>query len=329
MNQLITIAAIFVFAVQVLFVINFFYSIWYGKKQTTSQPMGCYYPGMDYANPCRDTVTGQVRSLLYSVGRMTTVNQGPINWVALVILAFGGFFVTGASNALNQVLEKDFDRLMARTADRPLAAGRMTVAEGVLAAGIMSMVGIMLLALFNPWAAFFGMLAMVSYAFVYTPLKRISPIAISVGALPGALPTLIGCVAFQGELTTLAFLLFSIQFAWQFPHFMSIGWLGFDEYKKAGYKLIPLKNGERDPYTGIYAVLYALLLIPLTWGMYYFGWAGMISAIAGTVLALVYAYFGWGLYKTQNRKGALRLMFASFFYLPLTLILFYVDKVAW
>jgi protoheme IX farnesyltransferase len=256
-------------------------------------------------------------------------NQGPINWVALVILAFGGFFVTGASNALNQVLEKDFDRLMARTADRPLAAGRMTVAEGVLAAGIMSMVGIMLLALFNPWAAFFGMLAMVSYAFVYTPLKRISPIAISVGALPGALPTLIGCVAFQGELTTLAFLLFSIQFAWQFPHFMSIGWLGFDEYKKAGYKLIPLKNGERDPYTGIYAVLYALLLIPLTWGMYYFGWAGMISAIAGTVLALVYAYFGWGLYKTQNRKGALRLMFASFFYLPLTLILFYVDKVAW
>ena len=142
---------------------------------------------------------------------------GTVNWVAVMILALGGFFVAGAANALNQVLERDYDKLMKRTADRPIAAGRMSVSEGVLTAGLLGILGLMLLALFNPWASFFGMMALLSYAFLYTPMKRISPAAIAIGAFPGALPMLIGCVAFQHELTSLALALFALQFFWQFP----------------------------------------------------------------------------------------------------------------
>ena len=129
--------------------------------------------------------------------------SGEVSLTAMLILAAGGFLTTGAANTLNQVLEKDFDRLMKRTANRPLAAGRMTISEAVLAAGFMSLFGISLLAVFNPWTAFFGTFALVSYAFVYTPMKRVSPGAVAIGAIPGALPTLIGCVAAQGELTWL------------------------------------------------------------------------------------------------------------------------------
>ena len=143
---------------------------------------------------------------------------GSIEWLPLLILAAGGFLITGAANTLNQVLEREYDAQMKRTAGRPLAANRMTVSEAVLAAGMMSMLGIILLAFFNPWTAFLGTLALVLYAFVYTPMKRISPLAVAVGALPGALPTLIGVVAAQGSITQLGIALFFIQFLWQFPH---------------------------------------------------------------------------------------------------------------
>jgi len=168
------------------------------------------------------------------------------SWLAIGILAMGGFWVTGAANALNQVLEKDFDKQMKRTADRPLASGRMKMGEAVLAAGFMSLLGISLLALFNPWTAFLGTLALVSYAFIYTPMKRVGPEAVVIGAVPGALPTLIGCTAAQGELSWLGVALFVAQFLWQFPHFWSIGFLGYDDYHKAGYQLVPHKAGSPD-----------------------------------------------------------------------------------
>lgn len=250
-----------------------------------------------------------------------------VSWWAVLVLGLGGFFVTGAANALNQVLEKDYDKLMKRTADRPLAAGRMTVSEAVLAAGLMAMAGIMLLALFNVWAAFFGMLSLVAYAFLYTPLKRYSTMAIPVGAVPGALPMLIGCVAAQGDLTPLAFALFSFQFAWQFPHFWAIGWLGYEDYRKAGYKLLPERNGERDPNTGLYASAYALLLIPLSFTLPLLGATGIWSAVFAAVLSLVYAALGVNLNRKKDRKSALYLMFGSLIYLPVVLIIFYLDKV--
>lgn len=252
---------------------------------------------------------------------------GSISWVSVSILAFGGFFVAGAANALNQVLERDFDKLMKRTANRPIAAGRMTVSEGVLSAGLLGILGLMLLALFNPWASFFGMMALLSYAFLYTPMKRISPSAIAIGAFPGALPMLIGCVAFQNELTSLALALFAIQFFWQFPHFGAISWLGFEDYQKAGFKFVAVKNGERDRTIGIQGFIYALCLVPIGWLPWYGGYTGIGSAIFLTVFALIYAWFGWNLHQKNDRKSAMQLMFSSFFYLPLALFALLIDKI--
>ena len=247
--------------------------------------------------------------------------------MGVFLLAVGGFLVTGAANALNQVLEKDFDRLMKRTADRPVAAGRMSISEAVMAAGLMSLLGITILALFNVWAAFFGMLAVITYAFIYTPTKRFSPLAVVVGAIPGAMPMLIGSVAFSGELTILAFALFAVQFFWQFPHFWAIGWLGFEEYKKAGYQLLPSKDGAADPTMGLQALWYSLMLCAVGFIPFYLGVTGLISAIIVAILALTLAGLGWQLYHKRDRRSALTLMFSSLIYLPVTLILFYIDKI--
>lgn len=253
--------------------------------------------------------------------------QGSIDWLAVLVLAGGGFMVTGAANTLNQVLEREFDANMKRTAGRPLASGRMTVSEAVLAAGMMSLIGISLLAFFNPWTAFFGTLALVLYAFVYTPLKRISPIAIPVGAVPGALPTLIGVVAAEGTITSLGITLFFIQFLWQFPHFWSIGWLGFEDYKGAGYKFIPEHNGQPDASVSLQALVYALCLVPVAVVPYLLGETGLISAIILVVLSLGYVVFAWKFYQKQHRKSALALMFFSFSYIPLGLIALFLDKI--
>jgi len=254
------------------------------------------------------------------------VAQGAINWIEIGILALGGFLITGASNALNQILEKDYDALMKRTANRPVASGRMDSSEALMLAGLMSTGGVFLLAMFNVWAAFFGMVALMSYAFIYTPLKRMSPIAITVGAFPGALPMMIGAVAFEGELTLMAFGLFALQFLWQFPHFAAIGWLGQEDYQKAGYKFVISAKGGRDRSAGIHSLVYALLLIPVGFIPYYIGMTGIISAIILTILALIYAWFGWNLYQKNDRKAALQLMFSSFFYLPIALFALFFDK---
>jgi protoheme IX farnesyltransferase len=261
-----------------------------------------------------------------SVMAFLIASSGSIEWQHIFILGLGGFLVTGAANILNEVLEKDFDKLMKRTADRPLAAGRMQVADAVMAAGFMSMSGITLLALFNPWTAFLGMLSLVTYSFVYTPMKRISPTAVVVGAIPGALPTLIGCVAAQGELTLLGWSLFAIQFLWQFPHFWSIGWLGFEDYKKAGYKLFPEKNGKQDTSPALQAFVYALLLIPTGLLPYYLGASGIVSAILVGIMSVAYAWFALGFYRQNDRKSALQLMFFSFIFIPVSLIVLYIDK---
>lgn len=262
-----------------------------------------------------------------SVMAYLIASAGPVNWLAIGILSLGGFLVTGASNALNQVLEKEYDRMMKRTANRPLATGRMTVSEAVMAAGIMSVIGVTLLALFNVWAAFFGMLALLLYAFVYTPMKRISPIAVLIGAFPGALPTLIGAVAVQGELTMLGLTLFALQFFWQFPHFWSIGWLGYEDYHKAGYKMLPSKNGQQDRNTGWQSFLYALFLLPTGLLPYFLGVSGLISAGIVLLLSILYVVFSWNFYQQNDRKAALRVMFFSFLYNPLVLIALFLDKI--
>ena len=160
------------------------------------------------------------------------------DWFILGMLTLGGFLVASAANAMNEVLEKDFDILMERTKNRPVATGRMKVSDAVMISGLLCLAGIVCLALINPITSFLGMISFVSYAFIYTPLKRYSTLAVPVGAVPGALPVLIGATACSGEITILGLVLFAIQFLWQFPHFWAIGYLGFEDYKKAGYKLV-------------------------------------------------------------------------------------------
>ncbi len=244
----------------------------------------------------------------------------------LVMLTLGGFLTTAAANILNQVLERDFDGLMERTKNRPLAANRMKVSEAVLMAGIAMVSGIGMLAMINPLTALLGTLSLLSYAFVYTPLKRYSTASVAVGAIPGALPVLIGTCAFEGTMSVLGLTLFGIQFLWQFPHFWAIGWLSFEDYKKAGYKLLPInEEGNIDQNIGLYSGMYALLLIPVC----YFGFINeprisVTMFILSIVLSVAYLVFCVLLQKRKDRKSAMSLMFSSFFYLPLILLVYLI-----
>ncbi len=266
-------------------------------------------------------------TVLFSAVMAWAVAAPVWEWRTFWLLLLGGFFVTAAANALNEALEKDYDRLMTRTAKRPMAAGRMSMSKGILVAGLMSVFGFLLLGAINLLAVFFGALALVSYAFVYTPLKRVSTAAIPVGAIPGAMPVLIGAVAADGTLTALGLTLFAIQFLWQFPHFWAIGWLGFDEYQKAGFKMVQEKKGKPDAQLGLQAAFYALCLGMVTWAPYVLGATGLVSAIVACLLSIGFARAGWKLYREKSRKAALSLMFYSLLYLPLVLIMFFVDKV--
>jgi heme o synthase len=258
--------------------------------------------------------------VVFTAGIGYVIGSGILfSWSALLTLSLGGFLITGAANALNQVLEKDYDKLMKRTADRPLAKGRMSVSTAVLYAGFMSLIGIFLLASFNPLTALIGTISLIIYAFVYTPVKRISSIAVLVGAIPGALPPMIGWVAATGELGAEAVMLFTLQFVWQFPHFWAIAWLGYDDYAKAGYYLLP-SGGERDKKAALQCLIYAGILIPISALL---GWYQMVNLGVTLVLlsaAVFYTYYAWRLYKSCTIKAAKELMFSSFFYLPIVML---------
>ena len=244
----------------------------------------------------------------------------PLDYVQLLILTLGGIFTTGAASALNQAIEKDYDKLMNRTADRPVAAGRMTASNAVLIAGFMSLFGVTFLAYFNPITGILGMISLILYAFIYTPLKRVSNISVTVGAIPGALPVVIGCTAANnGSLTILALGLFGIQFFWQFAHFWAIAWLADEDYKKAGFFLLPSKNGEKSKMVGIYCSLYTAAIFPFIGLLYFSNNMGGIAALLLTIVTLGYLYFCIQLAKNTERKTALQLMFAALAYLPLVL----------
>jgi len=246
------------------------------------------------------------------------------NMLAITILSIGGFCVTSAANALNEVLERDYDKLMKRTENRPLATGRMSVSSAVLIAGMMSVIGVTLLAFFNPWAALLGMISLITYAFIYTPMKRTTPLAVVVGAIPGALPVLIGCVAFQGEITALAILLFMIQFIWQFPHFWSIAWLGDEDYKNAGFNLLPSESGVKDESVGLLSLMLTLAFIPTYLTLWYLGDISLLTMVLCQTISTVFGFFSWNLYKKCDRKAALSLMFSSFAYIPAVFIIIYL-----
>lgn len=252
-------------------------------------------------------------------------SSGAIMYSQLFLLLSGGFFITAASNILNEVLEREFDRLMKRTSIRPLASGRMNVSTAVLLAGISAIAGMILLAAIDPLAVMLGSLALVSYAFIYTPLKRFSLWAVPVGAIPGAMPVLIGAVVAQGGITPLAIVLFAIQFLWQFPHFWAIGWLGYEEYKKAGFGFIPEKHGQVDPKIALHSMVYSLLLVPVVALPYILGFNHLITAVVLALITTGFAWLGWRLYQKQTRKEALALMFGSLIYLPVVMCLIWLG----
>lgn len=243
-----------------------------------------------------------------------------------ICLCFGGLFITFAANALNQCIERDFDKLMVRTALRPVADGRMSVSSSVLISGILCTIGVLLLALINSEAATLGMLSFVLYAFVYTPLKRYSTLAIPVGAIPGALPTLIAGVAACQGFTYEALCLFGIQYLWQFPHFWSIAWLGHEDYKRAGFKLIKDIDGKPDPKYGLYSSVYSAFSLIFILMFYLTDHLSVLMTVLLFFVIVTYVFFGWNLYKNNDEKAARKLMFCSIIYLPLMLILFLINS---
>lgn len=250
-----------------------------------------------------------------------------IEWMKIILLSLGGFLVTASSNTINQLIEKDTDKLMDRTKNRPLPASRMKPIEAYLIAGISGVVGIFILGVvFNPISGLLGALALISYAFIYTPFKKISPVAVFIGAIPGSMPLLIGWTAATGTIGLGGVILFSIQFFWQIPHFWSIAWLLNEDYKKAGYYLLPSADGKNRT-TALQNIPYLLCLIAVSILPYAFGFTGTVSLAVTLIAGLVFLIQGIQLATDISDKSARKLMFASFMYIPVVFIALVLDKI--
>lgn len=270
------------------------------------------------------------------------------NWWMICVLFVAGMLITGSANAINQAVEKDTDALMKRTATRPVASGRMSQAEAYTFAFIAGLLGVFMMGWFfkaddngfNWNAALLSAFSLFLYAFIYTPLKKINSIAVLVGAFPGALPCLIGWVAATNMIdpfgTVLAngkeysnaggWILFAIQFLWQFPHFWAIAWVAHGDYSKAGFKLLPSDKGPTR-FTAVQAIMYSVLMIPVGILPYYFGMSGQVSMwvlIACNVGMVIQSI---RLYKEMDVTAARRVMFSSYIYLPIVLLALLADKI--
>ena len=253
--------------------------------------------------------------------------HGNVNWTTLFMLTLGGFLLSGASGCINQIIERDFDKMMSRTMKRPLPTGRVTVNEAIIFSIACLLLSFAILTVFtNTLTVVLSFVSMVLYSFVYTPLKRVGPVAVFVGAIPGALPPLLGWIAATGSISHEAMIIFGIQFIWQFPHFWAIAWVADDDYKKAGFKLLP-SGGGKDLNTAIQIMVYTMFLIPLGLLPAKFGVTGLNSAIVATVCGVAFFAQTFSLLKTGDRKSALRIMFGSFLYLPIVQIAYLLDKI--
>lgn len=241
-----------------------------------------------------------------------------IDWARMGWLVLGGFLVTGASNGFNQVIERNLDKLMTRTGNRPLPQGRMSVTEALILASLMGASGIFILSYFiNPLSGILGASALLLYVLAYTPLKQVTPFAVFVGALPGAIPPMLGWVAATkgfGMLDLPAVILFTVQFMWQFPHFWAIAWVADDDYKKAGFRLLPTRY--RDKASAFQVVVYTVFLIPTSLLPLLFHMAGLVSAGITLLCGILFLMQAIRLYSDCEVRSAQRLMFGSFIYLP-------------
>lgn len=248
------------------------------------------------------------------------------DWLMIILLFIAGLLVTGSANAVNQVVEKDTDALMKRTAKRPVASGRMSVTEGWSFAIIAGLIGtIILWYFFNPLSAFIAAFSWFVYAFMYTPLKKISSVSVLVGAVPGALPCLIGWAAGQDELSAGGWILFAIQFFWQFPHFWAIAWIAHNDYTNAGFKLMPSVQGPTK-YSAIQSVIYSLVLVPVGVLPYLAGLSGIVSFWIVLAANLYMVWLCVQLYRQMTVSAARRVMFGSYIYLAVVLLALLADK---
>ena len=246
----------------------------------------------------------------------------------LIALALGGYCMVGASNVFNQVIERDTDKLMKRTQNRPLPAGRMTVSTAMIIGVILAILGIGILYNINAKTALFGAVSIFLYVSVYTPLKPVTPLAVFVGAIPGAIPFMLGWVAATGTFGIEAGFLFLIQFFWQFPHFWAIGWLQHDEYKKAGFEMLP--TGEKNKKATTQILLYTIWMI-IASIIPVFGMTGelklsIVGAIFVFALGVLMLIAGWKLHKKQTDALAKKLMLTSVLYITVVQIIFVIDK---
>ena len=249
--------------------------------------------------------------------------------ISVLLLFAGGMLVTGSANAINQVAEKDTDSIMKRTAKRPVASGRMSKNEATIFAVVSGSLGVFILWYYFNWqSAAVGLFSLLLYGFIYTPLKKINSIAVLVGAVPGALPCLIGWIAAYGgdPISWMgAWILFGIQFLWQFPHFWAIAWLAHTDYTAAGFKLLP---GDKGPtkFTALQTIIYSTLMIPFGFLPYYTGIAGIVSLWILLACNLWMVYVSVLLFISMDLKSARMVMFSSYFYLMIVLLALFVDR---
>ena len=251
-----------------------------------------------------------------------------VNYYTLFLLAIGGFFMVGASNAFNQIIEKDTDAIMKRTQNRPLPTGRMSVNVALTVAILFTVFGLSILYSINAKTALFGAISIFLYTSVYTPLKPVTPLSVFVGAIPGAIPFMLGWVAATNQFGMEAGFLFMIQFFWQFPHFWAIGWLQHEEYQKAGFNMLPM--GEKNKGAVKQIIFYTVIMIlvsispvlKLSGAFYIYPATAIIVALLGVYML----YFGLKLLKSQDNIDARKLMLSSVLYITVVQIVYVVDK---
>lgn len=250
-----------------------------------------------------------------------------IDWLLFGLFCIASIGITGAANIINQIIEKDLDKLMKRTENRPLPSGRVTVQEAIVWGLILGASSLFIFTFFfNLTTALLAALSLVLYGFVYTPLKRVGPIAVFVGAVPGAFPPMIGWIAATNHFGLEPGILFAIQFFWQFPHFWAIAWVLDEDYKRAGFKLLPSQGGK-DLNTTIQIMIWTLFLLPVGWLPFKLGMTGINSAFVATLFGVLFLAQTFHLMRKCTDKTALQLMFGSFIYLPIVQIAFLIDKI--
>ena len=248
--------------------------------------------------------------------------------IKFLLLIIGGFFVVGASNGFNQVIERRRDALMIRTSSRPIPSGVMTVNKALIICITLSILGLSMLYLINYRTALFGLVSMIIYLGLYTPLKTLTPLSVFFGAIPGAIPFMLGWVAVTNRFSIETGILFMIQFFWQFPHFWAIGWVSHDDYMNAGFKMLP--SGKRDNTTAFQIVFYSIWMIIVS-SLPYFNFTGKLSiGIYSLILILISGllmlYQALKLMRYKDKQNAIRLMYVSIFYISFIQIIFVIDK---